>query len=36
MTASWRDTREQFRHGDLPAALVRMALDRFEADGAEP
>jgi AcrR family transcriptional regulator len=35
MTASWRDTREQFRHGDLPAALVRMALARFEADGAE-
>ncbi len=35
MTASWRDTREQFRHGDLPAALIRVALARFEADGAE-
>lgn len=35
MTASWRDTREQFRHGDLPAALIKEALARLEADGAE-
>jgi AcrR family transcriptional regulator len=35
MTSSWQDTREQFRHGDLPAALIRAALARFEADGAD-
>jgi AcrR family transcriptional regulator len=35
MTPSWRDTREQFRHGDLPAALIKEALARFEADGVE-
>jgi AcrR family transcriptional regulator len=35
MTTNWRDTREQFRHGDLPAALIAAALARFEADGAE-
>jgi len=35
MTANWRNTREQFRHGDLPAALIKVALARFEADGGE-
>jgi AcrR family transcriptional regulator len=35
MTASWRDTREQFRHGDLPAASIKVALARFEADSVE-
>lgn len=35
MSASWRDRREQFRHGDLPAALIKVALAHLEADGAE-
>src|SRR5215475_16063299 len=35
MTPSWRDTRERFRHGDLPAALIKEAVARFEADGVE-
>lgn len=34
MGARWQRTRETFRHGNLPEALVDAALERLEAGGA--
>ena len=35
MTGDWQKTRDTFRHGNLPEALVAAALKRLEVDGEE-
>ena len=35
MASDWQQTRDTFRHGNLPDALIVAALKRLEAEGAE-
>jgi len=35
MTGDWQKTRDTFRHGNLPEALIAAALKRLEAEGEE-